>query len=590
MNENIKGYIDYLNNTIDIKYGKLSVFEGVNGESKLYSLIDSLGNAVYSGFDNIIDLGIKGFICISKNASYNKMVHYSQDGKIIGSSNQYYCVDLHDEYFRMTEENCNDSSGEYFDYISGRFYPPFAGGYTAELFYDRTCPINVAKVSKSEGFCYKYFTKDNYKFCFEEAEFEDASSFKNGIATVKAHGVYYAINMEGDNVFDKTFVYLGTFDEGIAPFSLDGKLFGYIDVLGNVVIEPILKTADNFKDGIANVYTGRMFKKGKEFIDFSGNEVNILKNDEINLIVENGNYRFYDKYNGRYSNIKYPIVKHYEEICLCNNKDELYLFSKKTGEYILLFKGNILKDEIKLLDRLLVVKDKYYYIGSDGKVIELTSIVDINNIVSIGGYINDNTTVVSYVDFMNGNIPVKEVEEEIVEEEETLEEDISKVVDGFGESVVVDNGTVDHLYVHNKVLEEKSRINSEKEELLRQIDLLNERIVQVENKSKYMIKVDENILFNNMGDYKEIKEELKEDLIYLDLSNISFDNVKVSGLDLSNTNVSIDPQTIYNKDMSYGVYDGIKFISNNFNGVNTDNSSFKNCDVPFSEFEIADVI
>ena len=89
---------------------------------------------------------------------------------------------------------------------------------------------------------------------------------------------------------------------------------------------------------------------------------------------------------------------------------------------------------------------------------------------------------------------------------------------------------------------------------------------------------------------KELKDELKDDLIYLDLSNVSFDNVKVSGLDLSNTNVSIDPQTVYNKDMSNGIYDGIKFISNNFNDVNTDNSSFKNCDVPFSEFEIADII
>ena len=74
------------------------------------------------------------------------------------------------------------------------------------------------------------------------------------------------------------------------------------------------------------------------------------------------------------------------------------------------------------------------------------------------------------------------------------------------------------------------------------------------------------------------------------ISDINFDEVKVSGLDLSNTNISLNPQTVYNKDMSNGIYDGVKFINNNFTGVNTDNSSFKDCDVPFTEFEIAEIL
>ena len=82
------------------------------------------------------------------------------------------------------------------------------------------------------------------------------------------------------------------------------------------------------------------------------------------------------------------------------------------------------------------------------------------------------------------------------------------------------------------------------------------------------------------------KEELLEDLVYLNLSNISFDNVKVSGINLSYINGVINPQTVYNKDMSNGCYDGV----NDFTGVNTDNSTFKDCDVPFGEFDITEIL
>ena len=73
-------------------------------------------------------------------------------------------------------------------------------------------------------------------------------------------------------------------------------------------------------------------------------------------------------------------------------------------------------------------------------------------------------------------------------------------------------------------------------------------------------------------------------LQYLDLNLISFGNVKVSGIDLSYTNAQIDPQKVYNKDMSNGNYSGLSFISKDFSGVDIRNSNFSECNLDFALF------
>ncbi len=69
----------------------------------------------------------------------------------------------------------------------------------------------------------------------------------------------------------------------------------------------------------------------------------------------------------------------------------------------------------------------------------------------------------------------------------------------------------------------------------------------------------------------------------INLSSNSFDNVKVSGIDFTGTNANIDPQTVYNKDMSHGIYDGLNFTMKSFDGVNTDDASFEGCVMDFAK-------
>ena len=100
-----------------------------------------------------------------------------------------------------------------------------------------------------------------------------------------------------------------------------------------------------------------------------------------------------------------------------------------------------------------------------------------------------------------------------------------------------------------------------------------------DNKTAGRILVDENQILIRVDDHKEINPLFINFLGNFNLSGVSFDNVKVSGLDLSYSNAIIDPQKVYNKDMSNGNYSGLSFNSSNFEGVNICGSDFTDCEM-----------
>lgn len=100
------------------------------------------------------------------------------------------------------------------------------------------------------------------------------------------------------------------------------------------------------------------------------------------------------------------------------------------------------------------------------------------------------------------------------------------------------------------------------------------------------IKVDEDLLFIRIGDHLEFNPIFIKYLSLIDLSSLYFvKNLKVSGIDFSGTNAYINPQVVYNNDMSNGNYSGLDFNSASFNGVNICGSSFIDCPMDFTDFE-----
>lgn len=82
------------------------------------------------------------------------------------------------------------------------------------------------------------------------------------------------------------------------------------------------------------------------------------------------------------------------------------------------------------------------------------------------------------------------------------------------------------------------------------------------------IKLDNinSILFKNNGvpnslDYIEFEEFFKNNMVLkmLDLSKLDLTKVDIRGMDFSGTNIHIDPQVVYNKDMSYVNATDVKF-------------------------------
>ncbi|MFX1343060.1 MAG: WG repeat-containing protein [Promethearchaeota archaeon] len=85
--------------------------------------------------------------------------------------------------------------------------------------------------------------------------FEGAFEFSEGVAVVKVNGKWGAIDKLGDFVIKPQHEFLSSFHQNRAAFLKDGKM-GFIDKSGAVVIPPTYLKVDNFSEGLAPVAVG----------------------------------------------------------------------------------------------------------------------------------------------------------------------------------------------------------------------------------------------------------------------------------------------------------------------------------------------
>ena len=100
------------------------------------------------------------------------------------------------------------------------------------------------------------------------AKYDDASSFREGLAAVKINNKYGFIDKTGTVVIPAKYEAVWSFSEGLAAVYIAGK-WGYIDKTGTVVIPAKYDDWSFFKNGKAKVkLNGREF-----YIDKNGEEV-----------------------------------------------------------------------------------------------------------------------------------------------------------------------------------------------------------------------------------------------------------------------------------------------------------------------------
>lgn len=102
-------------------------------------------------------------------------------------------------------------------------------------------------------------------------------------------------------------------------------------------------------------------------------------------------------------------------------------------------------------------------------------------------------------------------------------------------------------------------------ELVQAITLLNNLKTEVDLERLKLDDIETIIFKNNRKPNQygaiEIEDMFKNNMLLrmIDLSNVDLDKVDIRGMDFSNTNIHIDPQRIYNKDMTNVNASGVKF-------------------------------
>lgn len=112
----------------------------------------------------------------------------------------------------------------------------------------------------------------------------------------------------------------------------------------------------------------------------------------------------------------------------------------------------------------------------------------------------------------------------------------------------------------NKNIEAAQELADEQE-----LEEINRKFKVIKEKR---IRIPEEELIIVVGDHKEIRSEYLQYIDYIDFSFINTDNLKVCGIDWSRTNIRINPQTVYKKDLSYSKWNDDNIMWKSFEGCN----------------------
>ena len=99
---------------------------------------------------------------------------------------------------------------------------------------------------------------------------------------------------------------------------------------------------------------------------------------------------------------------------------------------------------------------------------------------------------------------------------------------------------------------------------LEQNNLLNDAAIKA---LLHSIQIPKDILLVEVNDHYEINSEFIDILKYINFKFISTENLKVSNIDFRDTNIEINPQLVYMKDLSNSLFDD-ENIFGSFDGVN----------------------
>ena len=128
---------------------------------------------------------------------------------------------------------------------------------------------------------------------------------------------------------------------------------------------------------------------------------------------------------------------------------------------------------------------------------------------------------------------------------------------------------------NKEVVSNATPSKKDKKKIKEALDTIKNKLVvpsdKIDEKSMlHTIRIDESILITTVGDHREFRKEFEPYLKYIDLGFVSCKNIKISGLDLSEANLRIDPHQVYKKDLSGASISMDSILSKLFEGCNVE--------------------
>lgn len=508
---------------------------------------------------------------IAKVLKNEKVNYINKDGKLISETWFDNGYDFHDDFalvIKNGEYNFLDKNGK----LLLKESVQYASGFHNHL--------SVIRIGDQYTYCNKKGKISNLRYDY-------LSSFNNGYAIATKDNKKNFITPNGKTISTIWFEDAYPFNNGYALIKKDGQ-YNYIDEKGNIKLNEWYEYGFDFQYGVGVLYKnntlyflddnlGQLFTF-EQHLNLS-NHISLKRSvalPDIELIQSKKRWfkYTYQKDNQTHKLDMKPLYE-YEDLIICEKDSQVYYYDKTTTTYTHL----CAKKDLILEKNYIIVNDKKYYIHNND-LIDISTFKFRYSIEKTDGVTRiltlDEFTEVcmkdKYKEVITAEVQAQKARKAKIEEEK------------FQKQLLIEQEKEQQRIkeAETKLNTTLQSISSLLEESLKYIKVLEYNDM---NNISEKISVPKELLFIQVEDHLEINPTFNNPRIlkHIDYMFISFDNVKVSGLDLSYTNANIDPQKVYKKDLSNGKFCKLDFNLKDFSGVNIDNADFTEAILDFAK-------
>ena len=377
----------------------------------------------------------------------------------------------------------------------------------------------------------------------------------------------------------KRYELYGRFTCGRALVRDEKGLYGYLDYDGNEVIKPQFTSAGEFYGGTASVYGGT--------IDVNGNYIE----HELYETIKNNNGAL-TFYRGEYSTNRYILgfsnkdfSCYFETVSL---KKEIRKRKKKYYYYVDYKTKEMIKTTYQPVRQYLnfmifhIHKNFYWQEGyylfnkKDKSYTWLTNNADFLKFYDDYFLLNGHTYYVTdrIVDLGDFSLAcrVKKDDSTLLTKDEYLS---SKRHTKDEQAAQAKKDELKKQLAMQENQKRKARLQEIEQEMAALREERESILANMSREEKIRISVPDDFEVEKNG-IKRVNSKYIYSLEKYDLIFYDFTGYDVSNLDFSGTNAAINPQTVYDKDMSNGNYSDVTFLTYDFSNVDISGAVFNN--------------